>query len=269
MKESYKDQLVIFVHIPKTAGTSLRVIIERNFDKRGIFTIDGRNPQKSIELFNGLDPEEKTSFSLVQGHLKFGALKTIPHKHIKYITFVRDPVERVLSYYSYILSDAFRRPQAEKAEGMSFKDYLLSRDDWQINNHQTRMIAGNVGPEYGACNEEVLERAKNNIINHFHFVGIADRFDQSILSMSKSLGWKMPFYKSLNRTKKRITQDTIDEEVINLIMNENKFDLELYNFVNSRFDNLDGKPFPFQVKLFQMINKIVSLEIYMGSFRYG
>jgi hypothetical protein len=162
----------------------------------------------------------------------------------------------VLSYYSYILSDAFRRPQAEKAEGMSFKEYLLSRSDWQVNNHQTRMIAGNVSSEYGACNDEVLERAKNNISNYFHFVGLADRFDQSILAMSKSLGWKTPFYKSLNRTRKRITQDTIDEEVKTLIRNENKFDLQLYDFVKSRFGNFPGKPFSFQVKLFQMINKI-------------
>lgn len=256
VKESAEDRLVIFVHIPKTAGTSLRIIIERNFDKQAIFTLDGRDPQKSIEQFNQLSQEEKASFFLVQGHGEFGALENLPHQHIKYITFVRDPVERVLSYYSYILSDAFRRPQAEKAESMSFKEYLLSKSDWQIDNHQTRMIAGNVGPEYGACNEEVLERAKDNIIKYFHFVGLAERFDQSVLAMSRSLGWKTPFYKSLNRTKKRITQDTIDEEMKTLIRNENRFDLQLYEFVSSRFEISPEKPFSFQVKLFQFLNTI-------------
>ena len=256
MKESGKNQLIIFVHIPKTAGTSLRVIIERNFDRQVIFTIDGRNPQKSIKQFNQLSQEEKSSFSLVQGHGEFGALRNLPHRQIKYITFVRDPVERVLSYYSYILSDAFRRPQAEIAEGMSLKDYMLSRSDWQVNNHQTRMIAGNVGPEYGACNEEVLERAKNNIINYFHFVGLAEQFDRSILAMSKSLGWRTPFYKSLNRTNKRINQETIDEDVKDLIRNENRFDLQLYDFVQSRFENLPKKPSFLPVKLFQYLNNI-------------
>jgi len=251
-----REQLVIFVHIPKTAGTSLRVVIERNFDKKDIFTVDGRDPQKSVKLFNNLKSTDKASFSLVQGHVEFGAIKDLPHKQIKYITFVRDPVERVLSYYSYILSDAYRRPQAAMAESISLKDYLLSKSDWQINNHQTRMIAGNVPPVYGACNEEVLERAKNNIINHFHFVGIAERFDESILSMSKSLGWKIPFYKKLNITSKRITQDTLDEEEKYLIRNDNRFDLELYEFIKSRFGNLLKRPINIQIKMFQILNKI-------------
>ena len=255
MKTSDKDQLIIFLHIPKTAGTSLRDIIERNFDEKAIFTIDGKNPRESIKLFNSLKSADKASFSLVQGHGEFGAIKDLPQKQIKYITFVRNPVERVLSYYSYILSDSFKRPQAEVAESMSLKKYLISKCDWQMNNHQTRMIAGNVPPEYGACNEEVLERAKNNIISHFHFVGIAERFDESILTMSKFLGWKIPFYKKLNITRKRITQDTLDEEK-HLIEKENRLDLELYEFIRSRFENLRIRPSHIQTKIFQIMNKM-------------
>ena len=256
VKEDTKDQIVIFVHIPKTAGTTLRNIIERNFDKQAIFAIDGRDPQKSIEIFNSLSLEKKASFSLVQGHVAFGAIKNLPHKQIKHITFLRDPVERVLSYYSYILSDSFRRPQAEIAENMSLKNYLLSKCDWQMNNHQTRMIAGSVPPDYGACDEKVLERAKNNLIKYFHFIGIAEHFDESILLMSKSLGWKIPFYRRLNITRKRITQDTIDEEEKYLIMKENSFDLQLYEFIRSRFESLPKRPFHIEVKMFQIINKI-------------
>jgi len=256
VKQDGKGQIVIFVHIPKTAGTSLRNIIERNFQQHSIFTVDGRNPRKSIELFNGLAPEEKASFSLIQGHAEFGSFKDLPHRQVKHITFIRDPVSRVLSYYSYILSDSFRRPQAEMAEGMSLRDYLLSKSDWQMNNHQTRMIAGKVKPEYGACNEEDLARAKNNIINCFHFAGLVERFDESILAMSRSLGWKMPFYKKANITRHRITRDAIDEEEIALIRHENRHDLELYEFIRSRFENSEMRTFHLQVKMFQIFNKI-------------
>lgn len=257
MKETGKDQIVIFVHLPKTAGTTLRYIIERNFDKKTIFTIDGKDSQKSINLFNSLGSSDKASFSLIEGHLEFGAIKYLPHKKIKYITFVRDPVERVLSYYSYILSDSYRRPWAKNAESMSLKNYLLSRQDGSIDNHQTRWIAGNVKWEYGACNEEALERAKNNIINHFHFVGITEQFDRSILLMSKLLGWRTPYYKKLNITKKRITQGTIGDEEKSLIMEENKFDVQLYKFIQSRFEQQMRSSFShLQVKLFQIMNKI-------------
>jgi hypothetical protein len=254
MGKQAKSELIIFVHIPKTAGTSLRGIIEKNFKKDAIFTVDGRNPQKSIALFNNLSSDKKLHFSLVQGHVEFGALRP-SHEQIKYITFVRNPVERVLSYYSYILSDTYRRPQAEIAAGMPFKDYLLSKYDWQIDNHQTRMIAGNVPPEYGACTSEVLERAKANLASHFEFVGIADLFDRSVLAMSKSLGWNTPFYKRLNATKKRISKKGIGQEELNIIVNENRFDWELYQFATSRFEGMHRKS-RLQAKTFQIINKI-------------
>ena len=77
----------------------------------------------------------------------------------KYITFLRDPVERLISHYHYVL----RRPKHYLYEqvvkdGLSLSDYVTSDISPELSNHQVRMISGREDGELGLSD---LEQAKD------------------------------------------------------------------------------------------------------------
>jgi len=251
--------MVVFLHIPKTAGTTLRAIIEKNYKPEEIFSVDGKDPTKSVADFHGLPAEEKAGFSLFQGHINFSVIDKLPYDNMKCMTFLRDPVERVLSYYYYIVSDSLSRPQAEVAKKTSFKEYLLSGDDPQLSNFQTKMVAGEGSSWYEECDKNLLSKAKDNLSNYFDFVGIAESFDESVLCMSKTFGWKTPYYKRINVTKNRTARKNIDGEIIEIISEMNSYDRELYVYAKEILHNNFSKRLnSFEIKKFKLLNKLLS-----------
>jgi len=96
-RESTKPSpLLFFIHIPKTAGSSIHQILHREYGKR-------------LGIFYDLTPREwemtlarpDHGFDCIFGHYWFG-----PHarsaRPYEYATLMRHPVEAILSYYFYI-----------------------------------------------------------------------------------------------------------------------------------------------------------------------
>jgi hypothetical protein len=69
------SQTVIFVHTPKTAGTTLYRILERNYSQKNIYTVwkDG-----TIDEFKQLDAERKAQIRLLRGHAGYGMHAYLP-----------------------------------------------------------------------------------------------------------------------------------------------------------------------------------------------
>ncbi len=89
---------VIFLHIPKTAGSSLNSIIRRQYKSSEFFHVNSINNEK--EMISKLI-EIKDSKKIIFGHHSFGL-----HKYLdintKYITLLRNPIDRIISIYYYI-----------------------------------------------------------------------------------------------------------------------------------------------------------------------
>ena len=72
-----EDSVVIFMHIPKTAGTSLRHIIQSQFQPNNVFEFYNLKTQppkvrKGIEKYNNLSEAQKKRIKFVSGHVGFG-----------------------------------------------------------------------------------------------------------------------------------------------------------------------------------------------------
>ena len=112
----------------------------------------------------------------------------------RYVTMLRDPVDRVLSAYHYSKSfdrsDAFRVIQENNMDVVEFAEQYGG--SWLING-QTKILAG-AEPQTSLSDEELYLNALNNIENHFLYVGLLESFDRSLIHLQKVLNWSTPYY---------------------------------------------------------------------------
>ena len=65
---------------------------------------------------------------------------------------------------------------------------------------QLGAISGDLDTPFGACTSDMLERAKRHIEERFSFVGITERFDESLVLLRRTFAWKPPYYVAANVT---------------------------------------------------------------------
>lgn len=228
---------VIFLHIPKTAGVTVRHLIQRQYTETEMYYGDHLSPTEVADAFASLTANQKMQFKMVWGHLIFGVHQHLPQK-ATYFTFLRDPVERTISHYYYILSrpHEFEIARYLRENNFSFHEALEQELILDIQNVQTRMVAGlpyDFPPN--TYKEEHLEMAKKNLTDHFAMVGLVERFDESLLLLKKVLSWDSIFYYQKNKTPQRPYQRQIPPETLALIKKENRLDLQLYEFAQQQF----------------------------------
>ena len=97
MSDSEQDPFYLFLHIPKTAGTTLRSIVDQNLGPVNVLTYYNQN---SRQLQDNLDAylTFKPNFRAIIGHFRFGFHKLL-NRPSTYITFLRHPVARTISQY--------------------------------------------------------------------------------------------------------------------------------------------------------------------------
>lgn len=215
---------VIFLHIPKAAGSTLNKILDKQYPANATFQIHGGAIERSISSFKRMSQEEKVKLQCLRGHQPFGLHEWLPQPST-YITLLRDPVERLISHYYYVMR---REPHFlhDDAEGMSLEEYAGSDLSPELSNQQTRMLAGGV---------EELELAKRNL-EHFTVAGTVERFDASVALMKERLGWGNTRYRRMNATRNRPPKRDVSPGAIRAIEENNQLDIELYELVSRRLE---------------------------------
>ncbi|MCA9932716.1 MAG: sulfotransferase family 2 domain-containing protein [Ardenticatenaceae bacterium] len=258
MTDQNERPTLIFLHILKTAGTTLNIILENYYAQdRTVATYPNRqHPDGSIEGFHALSTAEKANIDLLTGHMGFGLHKYLPRPAV-YITILRDPVERVISRYYHEYRDPHSLLHPAIRDGMDLKEYVkYYAKVADMDNLQTRMIAGNWEKRgFGPCTKEMLATAKQNLQDYFVVVGLTERFDETYLLLKKTLGWKTTLYQKYNVTPNRPKKRNISEETLQVIREYNRYDIELYHFASKLFDTQiqqQGWRFASEAKLFQL-----------------
>jgi hypothetical protein len=220
---------LIFLHIPKTAGTTLNRIIESQYSPFAIFTMDPYRIRATPERLKRLPEDRRRRLRVVRGHMLYGIHEFLP-QGATYMTMLRDPVARVLSAYYFIL----RRPlnplhRRVKKEGLGVEDCL--RLFPERHNLQCRLISGlrNVATN----DERLLDVAKENLTKSFSVVGICERFEESLMLTAKAFGWEVPFYENKKVSKRR---SEVEPRLANLIREHDRLDSELYEFGKKLFE---------------------------------
>jgi hypothetical protein len=231
------DATIIFLHIGKTAGTTLRQVLRRNFRSSDIMVVRvrGRPREETLERFGTLPEEVRARPRLIMGHTVFGLHELIPRPST-YISMVREPKSLVVSQYRFVLrTPGHRHHELVTSAGMGLGEYIRSGISMEMDNSQTRAIAGDRDTPYGECSDEMLERAKRNVEERFAVVGLTERFDESLVLLQKAFGWSRLGYVRANVSPKRNPVELTDDD-LTLIEEHNRLDRELYRFVTERFE---------------------------------
>ncbi|WP_448871328.1 sulfotransferase family 2 domain-containing protein [Desulfobulbus propionicus] len=243
-----KEQ-IIFLHIPKTAGTTLREIVYAQYAVDRITPIYRDERFMDMETFSQLPPEKKDAADIFIGHFAYGF-----HQHLsgnrpyKYATMLRHPIARGLSLYNHLKNLQFAGSE------ISFSELLKNKGS-QFRNNQSRYIAG-----WGT--QKMLETAIQNIEKDFLFVGITERFNESLLLASHDLGWQLKPYKRRNVTSTMWATNYADQlrndkESMQELQKLNTIDMQLYEYANKRFSQQIASHFPNAVeKLLHFENRL-------------
>ena len=120
----------------------MHTIIERQYEPTIILTIDGACVQESVGEFKKLPEALRERIIVLKGHLYFGLHEFLPRPST-YITILRDPVDRVISNYYYVLRTPSHYLHHEiRSQGMSLREYLRSEMNPQLDNAQRRLLSG-------------------------------------------------------------------------------------------------------------------------------
>src|SRR5437764_9006049 len=212
-----QSEALIFLHIPNTGGSTLYRILERHFSPAETVTLD----TPGVARFKTLPAVERGQYRLIQGHLFFGLHRFIPRAST-YITFLRRPVERVLSFYYYARStpDHYLYSQLV-SERLDLKTLLAREVTLELRNEQTRLLAGDEWEDpQRVVTRAALKQAQANLQTHFRVVGLLEEFDASLLLLRRAFGWRFPFYVKENVTKEKET--FLDAETRGLIEEANR-----------------------------------------------
>jgi hypothetical protein len=243
------DTPVLFTHIPKTAGGSfVESAVKPNHADDEIYRVSGG-------LSGALRACRTDAFreaQFIYGHVPYG-LHWLCGDNVRYITFLRHPVDRAISWYYWIKDldriDLYRRhPLRNYADSVSIKEFYENRDH---SNMQTRFLAGPFWKKlYAQVNSAYLDewvlRAAKHHLRQYTCIGLVERFEASLQLMQRRFGWT-----DLNRTSRRHTTNerpsldelrSFDERIVDELADYHQLDFELYAYAKKLFEQQRSEP---------------------------
>lgn len=246
---------LIFMHIPKTGGMSLFSAFTKHWgtDIADLYNISQRNPAPAVELV------KDRSKAIYCGHYPIG-LHEFLDRPSYYAAVVRDPVERVISLYSFclpmlnhcrMLSQSKHVPLHKLFEQPDIPDYFDDFIPWmegdqtpetffscpsaELDNGMVRRFSG-IGLASGPCPDSALDLAKQNIEQYFSVVGVLERYPETLRLLERKLEIPTLDENKVNETRVRHLASDFDPKLLQRIERMNSLDIELYRWVNDRLD---------------------------------
>lgn len=259
-KPRQPDSSVIFLHIPKTAGTSLTKILGDQFGLNNTRWLPGSARVRSTIASSNTFSRPNTR--LYVGHQGFG-LHAYTGRTTDYITMLRDPIERVISHYWFVHDDLdhYLYDMVVKAR-MPMDEYITNpMKTPELDNGMVRMLADfelEQAVPVGSSNRLLFENARANLETAFCWVGLVERFDESMILLADSMGWpEVPGYvrERVGKSKPKIPAS---DEIRARIAELNPLDVELFAHIVKRFDDHVrslGEPFQERLKAYKAANK--------------
>lgn len=214
------SDVMLFVHIPKTAGISLGVSLKQVFDK--VRPVDWADPHGSFRSHMRhalyLQTQRPVRQALI-GHfgwpeLLFWRSHDLP---LKCATVLRDPLARAVSNYFYNCSEAH-------------PDHARFREQFPDLVSYARQLPLDVQLTQAVGMVDSFERALERFISHYSFLGVTEHLAVSMAQLSRTHGF--PILKERRMNVGKIKRPaTLPEEVVELVERKSHNDAKLHRLL--------------------------------------
>jgi hypothetical protein len=259
--------LLAFIHIPRTGGGTVSSAISRNYSR---LKTPGNMQKGPAKTRSGLQTiaSRAGNWQAVGDHVPLGLCRQYLPEDTRYITILREPVDRVLSHYHFhaqegnppgsrghvrlrkVWEQILTNERAELGEPEAVvtleEDAEFSLEEGLrrklciYDNFMTRFLWGG-DSIYGELPHDALDRAKENVADLW-FAGMRERLDESIILLGRKLGIGLMPYNLRHVSKKRPALEETSPELRELVAEHNALDLELYRFARELFDESAPPP---------------------------
>ena len=211
---------LVSIHIPKTAGRTFYELLSQVYGP----ALDERQSRKDFlpdVLQRHLDDNIPGDIRVIHGHLTVVQIAKVREKfNPKVVTWIRNPVDRVISNYYFFMKRIREGKVAQKQ--MKKRDYSLI----QYAGQPSRL-------------NRMTEILKGMDLKEFFFIGIFEQFDRDMQELASRLAWpdikSIPrindssFFKRNNDCKTQF--EDINEDMRAEIARLNQKDMTLYENV--------------------------------------
>lgn len=208
---------VISLHIPKTAGKSFYKVLSKMYGNKLDTRIQRKDYFPETINISALANNIPEHITVMHGHLLYKHVKPIREKYnSKIITWLRDPVDRVISNY-YFLMQTIRKKQRKIHQHHDKMDYTLM-DYASMKSVQNRMTKYLSGIE----------------LEDLFFIGFLEYFDEDLKTLGKLLNWQVNIPNvfenngSSYRKNPTCATKTVTDEMKERIRELNSLDVDLY-----------------------------------------
>lgn len=170
---------LVSLHIPKTAGTSFRDILKQVYGAEAVLRVD--NPlEKDLLKFDEIKvatDQFPTGTKVIHGHFNINRLRNylpVPEK-VHRITWLRHPVDRVISNYHYLIK---RLAEEHAAVGLQLN--FLHKIQRNLLEFAQAEVNRNVQAKF----------LEGTALSEFSFVGIQEHFAADVSDLAKALCWE-------------------------------------------------------------------------------
>jgi hypothetical protein len=221
------EKVHIFLHVQKSAGTSVRVALEALYRKCEIALIYPDVPGISLTNFGRLPRYQRQEIKFLAGHTYFGVHEYL-EKPSRYVTVLRNPIDRLISNFWHhknsdynLIIDGGKIPIEQVVnEGLTE----------EFDNYATRVICGLTADAVpiGSVTFEAVRAAIHNIDTMFDCLAILEKFPADFDRLCKSLGKVPPVLPRLN-VRSRSHDEPSDKIDWKKVMDNNRFNQQLYD----------------------------------------
>lgn len=231
------DPLDVFIHVPKTGGSTVRTVLTQNYREDQMRAFDGS--EADFRAFLAGDGTFTGRTRILHGHVPLGVERGTEVPLVRRVTMLREPISRLVSDYLFSMSPESGYHEKVICADMSFLEFAGEGTGGLLRNAQSKWISG-IHPLEGAelDDGQLFDRAVA-ALDQYQVVGINEMLPETLLLFARALKWRPPVYQSVNVSPlSKSYLAYMPSDVALKVADLNRVDIELYRLVQERFRNL-------------------------------
>lgn len=185
------ERMIRFLHVPKTAGTSVNVFLDRFYPPSSMWVFRANLPlEENLECFHALDPGMRRSLRLIRGHAPLVTGEPLVDA-ARTFTLLREPVRRVKSFCCHVAEGKSEDLLQALPPGTFEARRLLDTFHYELQDLQTKILLGN--DAYAHLSRRQSEAQFRSAIaaafDRLELVGVQERYEDTMIVATLIFGW--------------------------------------------------------------------------------